>query len=412
MPADGAVDISHLGYTHFRGSGRHFGIRQDDRLSHLYVIGKTGVGKSTLLATLALQDIKAGRGLALVDPHGDLAELVLTRLPEGERDRVVYLNATDPRQPYGYNPLRRVRLDKVPLAAAGLLETMRKLWPDAWGVRMEHVLRNCLYALLERDNSILPDILRMLVDEGFRKGVVAKIGNDVVRDFWKREFEPWPARLKAEAVSPIQNKVGAMLADPLLYRILVAPQIDLRFRRLMDEGGILLVNLSRGEIGEDAAHILGSLMVSTIGLAAFSRADVPAPERRPYFLYADEFQSFTTLSLVSMLSELRKYGLGMTLAHQYLNQLESRVLHAVLGNAGTLLSFRVGAEDASYVSREFAPTFSEEDLVNLPNWRFYARLMIDGTPSRPFSARLGTANDDVEGKGAAKPSDGPAWLYS
>jgi len=365
-----------------------FGIRQHDRLSHLYLIGKTGVGKSTLLAQLALQDIEAGRGLALIDPHGDLARRVLALAPQSERHRIIYLDATDPLQPFGYNPLRRVREDKIPLAASGLLETMRKLWPTAWGVRMEHVLRNCLYALLEREGSTLQDVLRLLNEEKFRKALVARIKNPVVRDFWKKEFEPYPVRLKAEAVAPIQNKLGALLADPMLYRLLVTPGVDLHFRQLMDEGRVLLVNLSKGEIGEDSALLLGSLIVSTIGLAAFSRAGLPDADRRPFFLYADEFQSFTTLSIASMLSELRKYGLGMTLAHQYLHQLEPAILHAVLGNAGTLLTFRVGAEDAPVLAREIQPRFGEGDLINLPNYVFYLRLMIDAAPSPPFSAEL------------------------
>ena len=258
---------------------------------------------------------------------------------------------------------------------------------------MEHVLRNCLYALLERDGSTLLDVLRLLNDEKFRKPLVARIKNPVVRDFWKKEFEPYPARLKAEAVAPIQNKLGALLADPMLYRLLIEPPVDLHFRQLMDEGGVLLVNLSKGEIGEDSALVLGSLIVSTIGLAAFTRADLPDKERRPFFLYADEFQSFTTLSVASMLSELRKYGLGMTLAHQYLHQLEPEILHAVLGNAGTLITFRVGAEDAPMLARELAPTFREPDLINLPNFAFYLRLMIEAAPSRPFSAILASPSD-------------------
>ena len=380
--------VSYLGRTHFRNQRIPFGIRQPDRLSHLYVIGKTGVGKSSLLAALILQDIEAGRGVALVDPHGDLAERVVAGIRDPHLARLVYLDATDPSQPYGYNPLRRVRTDKIPLAASGLLETMRKLWPSAWGMRMEHVLRNCLYALLERDGSTLPDVLRLLSDEKFRKPLVSRIHNPVVRDFWKREFEPYPARLKAEAIAPIQNKLGALLADPMLYRLLVSPPVDLHFRQLMDEGRVLVVNLSKGEIGEDSALVLGSLIVSTIGLAAFSRGDMPEADRRPFFLYADEFQSFTTLSVASMLSELRKYGLGMTLAHQYLHQLEPEILHAVLGNAGSLIAFRVGAEDAPVLARELAPPFGEADLTNLPNYRFYTRIMIDAAPSRPFSAAL------------------------
>lgn len=384
----GSHDISYIGQINARARFVTFGMKQGDRLSHLYVVGKTGVGKSTLLAKLAQQDIQAGRGFALIDPHGDLVENLHLSLPPEARDCVVYLDATDPNQPFGYNPLRRVRPDRIPVAASGLLETLRKLWPLAWGVRMEHVLRNSLYALLERDGSTLPDILRLYSDEMFRRNITARIGNPIVRAFWRNEFENYHPRQQAEAIAPIQNKLGAVLSDPMLYRVLVAPKVDLHLRRLMDDGRILLVNLSRGQIGVDSALVLGSLIVSTLGLAAFSRADMPLEDRRPFFLYVDEFQSFTTLSFATMMSELRKYGLGLTLAHQYLHQLEPDILHAVLGNAGTLLSFRVGAEDALVLSREFRPTFGLDDLVNLPNRCFYLKLMIDGTPSQPFSAEL------------------------
>jgi type IV secretory pathway TraG/TraD family ATPase VirD4 len=402
-------EISYFGTTNFHGDRRPFGITQSDRLSHLYVVGRTGVGKSTLLAELAIADVRAGRGVALVDPHGDLVRRVLAGVPDEERHRVVYLDATDPAQPYGYNPLRQVRLDKIPLAASGLLETMRKLWPDAWGVRMEHVLRNCLYALLEREGSTLPDILRLLSDDVFRRVAVAGIRNAIVRSYWMNEFANYHPRQQSEASAPIQNKLGAMLADPRLYRILVAPPQDLSFRRLMDEGAVLLVNLSKGEIGEDGALVLGSLIVSTIGLAAFSRAEVSEADRRPFFLYADEFHTFTTLSLASMLSELRKYGLGMTFAHQYLHQLEPEILQAILGNAGTLICFRVGAQDAPLLSREFEPTFGVEDLVNLPNFRFYTKLLIDGAPSRPFSASL--VRDAGESPRLHPPGEGDAWQF-
>ena len=384
--------ISYFAATNFHGDRRVFGIRQADRLSHVYLIGKTGVGKSTLLAALAGEDTKAGRGFALVDPHGDLVERVRAMLPTAVGDRVIYLNAPDPLQPFGYNPLRRVAADKIPLAASGLLETFRKLWPSAWGVRMEHVLRNSLYALLEREGSTLPDILRLYADQAFRQNVVARIGNPIVRTFWIDEFENYHPRQQAEATAPVQNKLGALLADPMLYRVLVSPKVDLHFRRIMDEGRILLVNLSRGQIGEDSALVLGSLIVSTLGLAAFSRACVPEAKRRPFFLFVDEFQSFTTLSFATMMSELRKYGLGLTLAHQYLHQLDPDILHAVLGNAGTLISFRVGAEDAQAIAREFHPTFGVDDLLNLPNRSFYLKLMIDGTPSRPFSAEVASTS--------------------
>lgn len=389
-------DISYFARTNFRNRGRLFGIRQADRLSHLYIIGKTGVGKSTLIETLALQDLRAGRGFALIDPHGDLVERVAGVVPAEDADRVSYLDAPDPSQPFGYNPLRRVRDDRIPLAASGLMETLKKLWPDAWGVRMEHILRNTLYALLESEDAKLSDILRLYADEKWRKEIVRRIRNDPVRRFWQFEFERYHYRQRADAVAPIQNKIGALLADPTLHRILVAPAIDLKFRSMMDEGRVLLVNLAKGKLGEDSALMLGGLIVSTLGLAAFSRADDPAASRRPFFIYIDEFQNFTTLMLANMMSELRKYGVGLTLANQHLQQLDRDIRHAVLGNAGTLISFRVGPEDAAVLAKEFQSTFDVGDLLRLPNRSIYLKLLIDGTPSVPFSAAP-IAPDDFGG---------------
>ncbi len=381
-----ANNVSYFARTNARGNYRRFGIKQPDRLSHVYAIGKTGVGKSTLLETLARQDLEAGRGFALLDPHGDLVDRIAKDAAGEGRRRVTYLNAPDGACPYGYNPLRRVRDSTIPLAVSGFLETLKKLWPDAWGVRMEHVLRNTLYALLEQDDARLPDILRLYRDEAYRKGITARLRNETVHRFWRYEFENYHFRQKADSVAPIQNKVGALLADPTLYRVLVSPERDIRVRSLMDEGGMLLVNLSKGQLGEDSAHLLGGLLVSTLGLAAFSRADDPPEKRHPFFLYLDEFQNFTTLMLANMMSELRKFGVGLVLAHQYMHQLEPDIRHAVLGNAATLISFRVGAEDAPILAKEFQPTFDVEDLLNLPNHSIYLKLMIDSTPSRPFSA--------------------------
>lgn len=379
--------------SNFRGSRKPIGIAQADRLSHLYVIGKTGTGKSSLLELLLREDIVAGRGFALVDPHGDLAARIWAWTPHALRDRIIYLNAPDQTQPFGYNPLRRIRSDRIPLAAAGILETFRKQWPQAWGVRMEHVLRNALYALLERDDATLPDILRLFSDKKFRKAVARRIQNPVVKEFWTTEFENYPSRLRAEAVAPIQNKLGALLADPTLFRILVAPVMEVRLRALMDEGRGLIVNLSKGELGEDACLILGGLIVSMLGLGAFSRADSAPHKRRPFFIYADEFQNFATLSFINMMSELRKYGAGLTLANQHLGQLDLDLRSAVFGNAGSLAIFRVGAEDAPYLGRELQPVFEELDLINLPNRHIYLRIMIDGAPSQPFSAAVNALDD-------------------
>lgn len=378
--------ITRIGRVDFRGDRRVFGIKREDRFSHIYVIGKTGTGKSTLLETMAQQDLESGNGFALIDPHGDLVERIATRIPASRQSNVVYLNAADPSQPYGYNPLRHVRGDRIPIAASGLMEVFKKMWPDAWGVRMEHILRNTLMALLEQPNATLHDILRVFSDKNFRKQVVASLKNETVKRFLEKEYERFSFGYRADGIAPIQNKVGAFLADPMLNRILTAPAKDLHIRKIMDEGRVLLVNLAKGRIGDDSATLLGGLLVTTIGLAAYSRADMPETQRRDFFVYIDEFQSFTTLALANMLSELRKYRVGFTVAHQYLHQLEPDVRHAVLGNAGTIISFRVGAEDAPYLAREFQPRFEEIDLLQLPNHHIYLKLMIDGMPSKPFSA--------------------------
>ena len=385
------MDISYFAETNARNRFRRFGIRQADRLSHVYAIGKTGVGKSTLLEALARQDLEAGRGFCLIDPHGDLAERMRDVATFSGRP-FIYLDAAAPTQPYGYNPLRRVKEDKIPLAVAGLMDAMKKLWSDAWGVRMEHVLRSSLYALIERNGSTLPDTLRLYSDKPFRQSVVRGIRNETVRRFWKDEFEKYPDRQRAEIVAPIQNKLGALLTDPRLYRALVNPDQPISFRNILDTGGVLIVNLAKGRLGEDSANILGSMLVTTIGLAGLSRAEQPISERRPFFLYVDEFQTFTTLAFANLMPELRKHGVGLTLAHQYLHQLDDDVRHSVLGNNGTLIAFRLGPEDGAVISREMQPDFDTLDIINLPNHQFYLKLMIDGSPSRPFSGRLARAN--------------------
>ena len=378
--------VTHFARVDFRNNHRSFGIKDEDRFSHIYIIGKTGTGKSTLMETMALQDLERGNGFALIDPHGDLVERIAARIPKSRQSDVIYLNAADPSQPYGYNPLRHVREDRIALAASGMMEVFKKMWPEAWGVRMEHILRNVLMALLEQPNATLHDVLRIFTDQKFRKEVAKSLKNETVKTFLEKEFERFSFGYRADGTAPIQNKVGAFLADPLLNRILTAPPIDIHIRQIMDEGKVLLVNLAKGRIGEDSSSLLGGLLVTTIGLAAYTRADMPAEKRRNFFVYVDEFQNFTTLAVANMLAELRKYRVGFTVAHQYLNQLEPDIRHAVLGNAATVISFRVGAEDVSYLVREFVEEFEQIDLMQLPNYRIYLKLMIDGMPSKPFSA--------------------------
>ena len=382
----GNPDVAYFATTNGRNPHRTFGIKQADRLFHTYVIGKTGTGKTTLLEAIALQDLLRGRGVTVIDPHGDLAERLVAQVPSWREHDLVYLNAPDLSQPYGYNPLRGVRPDRIPLAASGLMEAFKKLWEDAWGVRMEHILRNALYALIESGEATLPDVLRIITDTAFQKQVLARVRNEQVRMFWSREFPNYNPRYRQESIAPIQNKVGAFLADPRLYRIFTGGLVDLHFREIMDDGKILIVNLAKGRLGEDSASVLGALLMTTLGLAALSRADSDETTRRDHIILIDEFQSFATLSVANMVSELRKYHVGLVLAHQHLFQLEPDVKHAVLGNVGTLISFRIGPEDAIVIAKEFEPAFDRQDLITLPNRDIYLKLMIDGTPSRPFSA--------------------------
>jgi hypothetical protein len=377
--------LTYLARTDFRGARKLVGLRPADRNAHIYVLGKTGTGKSTLLETLARQDLAYGRGFALLDPHGDLVERVLAAVPPQRRESLIYMNVPDTTRPMGFNPLEAVPPEKRALAASGLLDVFKKLWADSWGPRLEHILRNALLALFDQPSATLADILRLLDDGDFRRHVAERTPNAQVRRFWLTEFERYPAHFRAEAVAPVQNKVGAFLANPVLNRILTQPTSAFDLRTVMDEGKVLLVNLAKGKLGEDTAALLGSLLVSRIGLAALSRADVPESERRDFYTYLDEFQNFSTLSLATMLPELRKYHVGLVLAHQHLAQLDPLVRNAILGNVGTTIAFRMGAADAELLELEFSPEVSVEDLVSLPNYRVYLKLMTKGVVSRPFS---------------------------
>jgi hypothetical protein len=378
--------ITYFARTNFRNEQKIFGIKRTDRRAHMYVIGKTGTGKSTVLETLIRQDIENGEGLALLDPHGDLVEKVLRAVPENRKGDLIYFDVPDRASALGFNPLESVAPEKRSLAAAGLLDAFKKIWEDSWGPRLEHILRNAFLALLDQPEATLADVLRLLDDHAFRREVSSRVSNSQVRDFWLREYENYPLRLRAEAIAPLQNKVGAFLTDPILNRILTQKRSAFDLRHVMDEGKILLVNLAKGKIGADASALLGALLVTKIGLAGLSRADSQEERRRDFYLYLDEFQNFATLSLANMLSELRKYRANMIFSHQYLSQLDPQVKDAILGNTGTIISFRLGLTDAEILSGEFYPFFSARDLINLPNYHVYLKLMIDGVVSQPFSA--------------------------
>ena len=365
----------------------------------MYVIGKTGTGKSTLLETMIRQDMENGEGLALLDPHGDLVEKVLLAIPENRKADLIYFNLADTSKPLGFNPLESVAPEKRALAASGLLDAFKKIWADSWGPRLEHILRNAFLALMDQPEATLADVLRLLNDPGFRRTAATRTYNQQVREFWLKEYESYPARLRAEAIAPIQNKVGAFLSNPITNSILTQTRSTFDLRRVMDEGKILLVNLAKGKIGEDASTLLGALLVTKIGLSGLSRADVAEEKRPDFYIYMDEFQNFATLSLANMLSELRKYRVNMILSHQYLTQLDLQVRDSILGNVGTMISFRLGLTDAEILSGEFYPFFSANDLINLPNYHVYLRLMIDGVVSQPFSAE--TLHLSYEGNNVA-----------
>src|SRR5438093_2926169 len=384
---ENADPITVIGQTDFRDHRKLFGIKQADRRAHTYLIGKTGTGKSTLLQNLAQQDIQCGRGLALLDPHGDLVERLVEGVPEERQPDCIYFNVPDVAHPLGFNPLESVAPIRRPLAASGLLEVFKKIWMDTWGPRLEHILRNALLALLDQPEATLEGVLRLLDDRTFRRNAMNHVANAAVRDFWLREYESYPARFRVEAIAPIQNKVGAFLTNPILHNIVTQPKSAFDLRRVMDEGKIVLVNLAKGKIGEDVAALMGAMLVSKSGLAALRRSDTPEENRRDFFVYLDEFQSFTTLSLANMLSELRKYRVGMILAHQYLSQLDLQVRDAILGNVGTMIAFRLGLTDAEILESEFRPELSAVDLISLPNYHTYLKLMIDGVASRAFSAQ-------------------------
>jgi hypothetical protein len=378
--------ITPFAVTNYRDIRQRFGIKQKNRRGHMYLVGKTGTGKSTLLLNMAAHDIEMGYGLALIDPHGDLAEEVLELVPARRIQDVIYLNPADLEYPVAFNPLENVSPDHRYLAASDMISVLKKVWADFWGPRLEHILRNSLLTLLENPGSTLLDLPKLLTDERVREAMLRRVSHPQVRDFWFSEFAKYSAWLRSEAISPILNKVGQFLTSIPLRNIVGQRKSTFDFRQVMDEGKLLIVNLAKGRIGEDNCSLLGAMIVTKIQLAAMSRANVPEKQRRTFYLYVDEFHNFLTLSFADILAEARKYGLNLVLAHQYLEQLDDKLRAAVLGNAGTIISFRVGVEDAKLLAGEFYPTFGQTDLVNLPNYHIYLKLLIDGAPSKPFSA--------------------------
>ena len=379
-------DITLFAQTNFRNQQRQFGIKTLDRRKHLYIIGKTGMGKTTLLENTAIQDIRDGKGVGIVDPHGEFAEKMLDFVPSNRVNDVVYFNPADLNYPIAFNVIEKVDPEYRHLVASGLVGVFKKIWAETWGPRLEYVLRNAILALLEYPGSTLLGIMRILIDKDYRQKVLDKIKDPVIKSFWLNEFSKYRGNFEVEAIAPIQNKVGQFLTSPLIRNIVGQTKSAINIREVMDKEKILIMNLSKGRIGEGNSALLGAMLITRIQLAAMSRVDVPEEEREDFYLYVDEFQNFATEAFATILSEARKYRLDLILAHQYITQMEEKVRDAVFGNVGTMVSFRVGAADAEYLEKEFAPEFMAQDLVNLDFANIYLKLMIDGLASRPFSA--------------------------
>ncbi len=393
-------DVSLFGQTNFRGGRLKFGIKRLDRGRHLYIIGQTGVGKSQLLQLLTLSDIYHNHGMAIIDPHGDFATDVMKYIPTNRLNDVIYFNPADIDYPMAFNPLEVIDENSKNHLSSELIGVLKRMF-ESWGPRLEYILRFTILALLDYPDSTMLGITRMLTEKDFRKKVVKQIKDPVVKNFWVNEFASWNDKFASEAVAPVLNKVGAFIANPLVRNVIGQPKSTMDIRKIMDEGKILIVNLSRGQVGEDNAAILGALMVTKIQLAAMSRADIPMDQRRPFYLYVDEFQNFATDSFAVILSEARKYGLNLTVANQYIAQMPETVREAVFGNVGSMVTFRIGATDATFLTKYFEPTFEGGDLVKLHNRNIFISMSIDGEKSVPFSAstlRMPEPSEDLSSR--------------
>jgi hypothetical protein len=388
MSDEDKKDVNFFARTEYKNKDQIFGIKTYDRRKHVYIIGKTGAGKSTLIANMAIDDIRRDRGIGIIDPHGDLTEAVLDYVPKRRINDIVYLEPFDLERPFHLNILQVPNPEQKHLVASGIVSIFYKLYGDvSWGPRLEYILRNLVLTLLDIPNATLPDALRILADDKYRARALEDVRDPVVMAFWKKEFDKMPDRMKAEAVSPLQNKIGQFVTAPMIRNIIGSPKSTIDLAEIMDERKILLLNLSQGKLGEDNAALLGAMFITQLQLAAMNRAFKKEEERQDFFLYVDEFQNFATSSFIKILSEARKYRLALTLANQYIDQLDEDVSRAIFGNAGTLVSFLVGARDADPLSKEFGGIYSDKDLVSLGKFEVVLKLSVDGQTSQPFPAR-------------------------
>lgn len=389
ITGDPSIDenISAFGLTNFRGINHQFGMLRSDRSRHVYIIGQTGAGKSGTLELFALSDIFHGHGYAIIDPHGDFAVDNMRFIPGSRMEEVVYFNPADTAYPLGFNPLEVTNPSQKTNISSEVIGVLKRMFGESWGPRLEYILRYTILALLDRPSTTMLDITRMLTDKKFRKETLEYSTDTVVLQFWNVEFASWNDKFQSEAIAPVLNKVGAFTANPIIRNIIGQPKSTFNIREIMDEGKILIVNLSKGLIGEDNAAILGAFLVTKIQLAAMSRSDIPNIEdRRPFYLYVDEFQNFATDSFATILSEARKYGLNLTVANQYISQMTETVRDAVFGNVGTMISFRVSADDSPILAKQFEPQFEPQDLLQMHNRHFIINMVIAGEKAPAFSA--------------------------
>ena len=384
-------EITFFAETTFRNERKKFGIKTDDRRRHMYIIGQTGTGKTTLQMNMMISDILAGRGMGFVDPHGEMAERLLHYIPENRIKDVIYFNPADTEYPIAFNVLEEVKPEVRHLVASGLMGVFEKIWQDVWSARMKYILNNTILALLEVPGSTLLNINRMFSDKSFRKSIVSQLHDPVIKAFWTQEYAAYQQKYEQEATAAIQNKVGQFSSATVIRNIIGQPTSSFNFRQAMDEGKIIIMNLSKGRLGEDNTKLLGGMLITKIQLAAMSRVDILEEDRKDFYLYVDEFQNFVTDSFADILSEARKFRLDLTIANQYIGQLvhdqNVKVKDAIFGNVGTFIAFRAGGEDVEFLEeKQFSPNITAQDLLNLPNYNIYLRLLIDGVPSRPFSA--------------------------
>lgn len=390
-----ANELTIFAKTDFRDVTHRFGMKINDRRLHMYAIGKTGTGKSTMLENMIIDDIREGRGVAVVDPHGELINHILDFIPSDRINDVVYFNPADRDFPLGFNPLENVDPDLKNIIASGVVGIFKKIFGESWGPRLEYILRNCILALLDYPDSTLLGIMKILTDKDYRKKVVAQLKDPVIRDFFTNEFEKYDPKFRTEAIAPIQNKVGQFLSSSTIRNIVGQPKSSFNIREVMDQGKILLMDLSIGKIGEDNSALLGAMMITKVQLAAMQRANIPEAQRHDFYLYVDEFQNFATDSFAIILSEARKYHLNIVMTNQYIAQMPEVVAKAIFGNVGTVVSFRVGAQDATALVKEFEPIFDANDLINLDNYSIYVKMAIDGVTRPAFSALTLPPNSDL-----------------